>query len=97
MTSFKPNQTNQGIIDGRPQGCEPESTPVLDTVFDPDASGSDADPAPAVLTGATSKDVHQGLGMPVQEMTSNELRHDGQRGRKHHGGGITQFGEGEVR
>ncbi|KAI9850931.1 MAG: hypothetical protein M1838_004817 [Thelocarpon superellum] len=41
---------------------------------DPDASTSAGD----TLGGASSAEVHQGLGQPVQGQTSNELRHDGQ-------------------
>ncbi|KAI1619076.1 hypothetical protein EDD36DRAFT_49535 [Exophiala viscosa] len=36
----------------------------------------------STLPGATSADVHTGLGHPGQGQTSNELRHDGQHGRK---------------
>lgn len=36
----------------------------------------------STLPGATSADVHQGLGHPGQGQTSTEIRHDGQHGRK---------------
>ncbi len=39
------------------------------------------------IGGATSGDVHKGLGKPVQGQTSNELRHDGERGRNNPGKG----------
>ncbi|OJJ45820.1 hypothetical protein ASPZODRAFT_68587 [Penicilliopsis zonata CBS 506.65] len=35
------------------------------------------------LRGATSQDVHRGLGHPGSGMTNTEIRHDGQHGRKH--------------
>ncbi|KAG2758066.1 hypothetical protein P692DRAFT_20710223 [Suillus brevipes Sb2] len=88
-------QVNQGIIDGRPEGQQPRAAPVtLDTYVDEDAS-ADAPPvtrASDTLVGATSSDVHGGLGHPGQGMTSKELRHDGQPGRKRHGQGTDQFG-----
>ncbi|KAK4505740.1 hypothetical protein PRZ48_003705 [Zasmidium cellare] len=49
---------------------------------DPD-SGSTA--AQDTLLGATSADVHTGLGHPGSGQTSQELRHDGQGGRKNPG------------
>jgi len=36
----------------------------------------------STLPGATSADVHTGLGHPGQGQTSNEIRHDGQHKRK---------------
>ncbi|KAI6042718.1 hypothetical protein EDC04DRAFT_2866664 [Pisolithus marmoratus] len=97
----KSSQFNQGIVDGRPMGSQPAPASVtLDTVFDPDASADDPTlqhpPASSTLTGATSGDVYQGLGMPVQGMSSKEAHHDGQPGRKRHGEGVEQFGEGEI-
>lgn len=53
-------------------------------------------PASSTLIGATSKDVYSGLGVPVQGMSSRELRHDGQIGRKRQGEGTEQFGEGQI-
>ncbi|KAF9887373.1 hypothetical protein FE257_010228 [Aspergillus nanangensis] len=44
------------------------------------------------LTGATSKDVHTGLGHPGSGQTSTELRHDGQHGRKNPGVGLEGVG-----
>lgn len=82
-------------------GSQPSPAPVtLDSVVDPDASvdvSVQQDPsAPSTLVGATSKDVYRGLGVPVQGMSSRELRHDGQPGRKRHNEGVEQFGEGEI-
>ncbi|KAF7329200.1 hypothetical protein MKEN_00180600 [Mycena kentingensis (nom. inval.)] len=77
---------NQGIVDGRAAGAPVPAAPVtLDSYTDKDATGRD--PASTRLgaldfPGAASKDVHVGLGQPVYGETSNELRHDGQRGRK---------------
>jgi len=73
---------------------------TLNTVVDPDASADvpvqQDPPASSTLIGATSKDVYHGLGVPVQGMSSRELRHDGQIGRKRHGEGTEQFGEGQI-
>lgn len=44
------------------------------------------------LMGSTSQDVHQGLGHPGSGMTSTELRHDGQHGRKNPGVGLEGVG-----
>ncbi|KAG1822630.1 uncharacterized protein BJ212DRAFT_1263798 [Suillus subaureus] len=83
-------QVNQGIIDGRPEGQQPRAAPVtLDTYVDEDASANTplVTRASDTLVGATSADVHDGLGHPGQGMSSKELRHDGQPGRKRHGQG----------
>ncbi|KAK1139896.1 hypothetical protein N8T08_011057 [Aspergillus melleus] len=44
------------------------------------------------LMGATSQDVHTGLGQPVSGQSSTEIRHDGQHGRKNPGGGLEGVG-----
>lgn len=44
------------------------------------------------IPGTTSRDVHTGLGKPVQGMTSQEVRHDGQRGRKKQELGLAKHG-----
>ncbi|PYH94862.1 hypothetical protein BO71DRAFT_324491 [Aspergillus ellipticus CBS 707.79] len=44
------------------------------------------------LMGATSKDVYTGLGHPGSGMTSQELHHDGQSGRKGQSAGLEQVG-----
>jgi len=46
-------------------------------------------PPPNDFPGATSGDVHTGLGHPGQGQTSTELRHDGQHTRKKIGSGGT--------
>ena len=51
--------------------------------------------ASSTLGGATSGDVHTGMGHPGQGQTSNELRHDGQHTRKNpggYGGGLAGVG-----
>lgn len=79
-------------------GRQPQGSPVLlDTVVDQDASAdneTDYLTAQSTILGATSRDVYEGLGVPVQGMSSKELRHDGQPGRKRQAGGAEQFGEG---
>ncbi|KAI9372607.1 hypothetical protein BJX61DRAFT_434627 [Aspergillus egyptiacus] len=42
--------------------------------------------AEQTLMGATSQDVHKGMGAPASGQTSTELHHDGQHGRKNPGG-----------
>lgn len=67
------------FVQGRVVDREPFATP---------ASAGDT------MTGATSADVHDGLGKPSSGMTSAELRHDGHSGRKKQGlGGAEQWGE----
>ncbi|KAK0622181.1 hypothetical protein DIS24_g11323 [Lasiodiplodia hormozganensis] len=44
------------------------------------------------LLGATSADVHTGLGHPGQGQTSTELRHDGSHGRAKQGTGLVGVG-----
>lgn len=70
---------------------------VLDTFVDKDASATSplVTRASDTLIGATSADVHDGLGHPGQGMSSKELRHDGQPGRKRHGEGVDQVMEGD--
>ncbi|KXL42317.1 hypothetical protein M433DRAFT_27087 [Acidomyces richmondensis BFW] len=48
-----------------------------------------AQPPPNDFPGATSSDVHTGLGHPGHGQTSTELRHDGQHTRKKVGSGGT--------
>jgi len=44
------------------------------------------------LIGATSQDVHTGLGKPLQGQTGVELAHDGQHGRKKQSAGLEGVG-----
>lgn len=44
------------------------------------------------MPGATSADVHKGLGHPGQGQTSTETRHDGQHGGKKQGQGLARHG-----
>ena len=49
-----------------------------------DRDASAAPPrAEETLQGATSADVHQGYGKPIQGQSSVEVRHDGSHGRSH--------------
>ena len=48
--------------------------------------------ASSTLTGATSGDVHTGLGHPGSGQTSSELRHDGEHTSTKHGGGLAGVG-----
>jgi hypothetical protein len=48
--------------------------------------------AESTLRGATSKDVHKGLGKPGSGQTKNEIKHEGQHHRKHEGAGLEGVG-----
>jgi len=50
----------------------------------------------STLSGATSADVHTGLGHPGQGQTSTEIRHDGQHTRKRVGAGLEGVGASGV-
>lgn len=72
-------------------GANPDAAPVtLDTVVDKDASAqTPRSSAPHdTLPGATSKDLHGGIGVPASGMTSSEMHHNGQGGRKREGFGV---------
>lgn len=49
-------------------------------------------PADDTIQGATSGDVHQGLGKPVQGQSSKELHHDGEQSRNSDGKGLQGVG-----
>ena len=51
-------------------------------------------PADDTITGATSGDVHTGLGHPGVGQTSAEIRHDGEKSRKNPGRGLQGAGSG---
>ncbi|KAJ7907194.1 hypothetical protein B0H13DRAFT_2019255 [Mycena leptocephala] len=88
--------TDQGIVDGRPAGQQPQAAPVtVDTVVDRDATTNqptDLGTGYDQLPGATSKDVYASTGQPGTGMSSKELRHDGQPGRKRDRAGFDQYG-----
>lgn len=71
----------------------PEGVPTFynDRVVDREPF-ADRTKASDTLTGATSSDVHAGLGHPGQGQTSSELHHDGEHHRKKHGLGQDQWG-----
>lgn len=48
--------------------------------------------ASSTIRGATSQDVHRGLGHPGVGQTQTEIRHDGQHGRKHQATGLEGVG-----
>lgn len=52
-----------------------------DLSVDPETEGMGSTSASDTLGGATSADVHTGMGHPGAGMTSNELRHDGNKHR----------------
>ncbi|TBU31352.1 hypothetical protein BD309DRAFT_541749 [Dichomitus squalens] len=79
--------------DGTPHPLSPapdSRTVIDDDPFEKPTSAGDT------LTGATSADVHQGLGHPGQGQTSAELHHDGKAHRKRQMQGTDQYGSGEI-
>ncbi|KAJ7180101.1 hypothetical protein C8R43DRAFT_871273 [Mycena crocata] len=87
--------SDQGIADGKPVGQEPQAAGVtIDTFIDRDASGQNSrtDGPFDELPGATSKDVSESAGKPGTGMSSKELRHNGQQGRKREKLGDDRFG-----
>ncbi len=72
-----------------------EAPPTSDSTGEGDAESTEVS-ASDTLGGATSKDVHTGLGKPMQGETSAELRHDGQHGRKKEKLGLAGTGASEV-
>lgn len=50
----------------------------------------------AGVPGATSRDVYAGIGRPVQGMSSAEIHHDGQPGRKRQPLGLARHGAATV-
>ena len=69
----------------------PDSRTVIDK--DPYATPISAGDT---LTGATSADVHGGLGHPGSGMSSAEVRHDGKSHRKRQMQGAHAYGQGEI-
>ncbi|KAJ7828377.1 hypothetical protein B0H14DRAFT_2356536 [Mycena olivaceomarginata] len=87
--------TDQGIVDGRPAGQPAQAAPVtLDTYVDKNAASENeqTDAGYNQLPGATSKDVAESMGQPGSGMSSKELRHNGQPGRKREKLGVEQYG-----
>ncbi|KAJ6453337.1 hypothetical protein C8R45DRAFT_1039236 [Mycena sanguinolenta] len=90
--------TDQGIVDGRPAGQLPrEARVTVDTYVDKDASLNkdekvDVGTGYDQLPGATSKEVSESTGQPGAGMSSKELRHNGQPGRKREKLGFDQYG-----
>jgi len=78
--TFKPNNIS-------------EVPPMKDYSDDADPESERAS-AQDTIPGATSADVHTGLGHPGQGMTSNELRHDGMKGGKHQSVGLEGVASG---
>lgn len=71
----------------RPIDPAPGSNTVLDTdPFATPPSGGDT------LTGATTQDLHGGIGQPVSGMSSKELHHDGKAHKKRTLQGKDQYG-----
>ncbi|KAI9838046.1 MAG: hypothetical protein M1819_006200 [Sarea resinae] len=60
--------------------------------LNPDQESSTVTDASSTLGGATSQDVHTGLGHPGQGQSSSEMHHDGQHGRAKHTQGLTGVG-----
>ncbi|KAI0827107.1 hypothetical protein BC628DRAFT_1435010 [Trametes gibbosa] len=75
----------------QPLAPAPDSRTVVDN--DPYATPTSAGDT---LTGATSQDVHGGLGHPGAGMSSAEQHHDGSAHRKRQLRGTDTFGSGEI-
>ncbi|KAJ5083165.1 hypothetical protein N7456_012592 [Penicillium angulare] len=82
-----------------PPGTAPASNSYTPNVNDigsqannPSASNGQYTPASATLTGATSQDVHAGLGKPLQGQSGVELAHDGAHGRQKQSAGLEGLG-----
>lgn len=73
-----------------PQPLDPASG--SNTVIDRDPWAQKASAADT-LQGATSKDVHGGIGQPFGGQTSAELHHDGNQHRKRNLQGTGQYGD----
>ena len=78
--TFKPNNIS-------------EVPPMKDYSADAEPETSE-NSAQATMPGATSGDVHQGLGRPVQGQSSSELRHDAKAGSS---GGLEGVGASGVK
>ncbi|KAF4547531.1 Hypothetical protein D9617_40g012700 [Elsinoe fawcettii] len=59
-------------------------------------SGQETTSASDTIVGATSGDVHTGLGKPIQGQSSSEQRHDGKPHRAGDGGGLEGVGASAV-
>ncbi|KAI0790334.1 hypothetical protein C8Q75DRAFT_732980 [Abortiporus biennis] len=79
--------------DGKPKkplAAAPDSITVIDrNPYDPPATAGDT------FGGATSQDVHGGIGKPGSGMTSAEVHHDGHHHRKRKMQGTDQYGTGD--
>ncbi|TCD68673.1 Cholesterol 7-alpha-monooxygenase [Steccherinum ochraceum] len=74
----------------QPLSPAPDSRTVVDT--DPFAEPTSA---ADTMTGATSKDVHGGIGKPGSGMTSAERHHEGSSHRKRNLQGLGQYGNAD--
>ena len=90
---------NEFQVEQYPPGTAPEEdsfhpNPVSETPRITEERDKDAPISSATdtISGATSLDVDQGLGKPLQGETSVEERHEGQHGRKHEKLGTERLG-----
>jgi len=90
-TNIHSIQSARTVGEPYPLSPAPDSRTVMDR--DPYASPTTASDT---LTGATSADVHDGLGHPGSGMSSAEMRHDGRAHRKRQGQGVDTYGSGEL-
>ncbi|KAJ5523688.1 hypothetical protein N7513_008798 [Penicillium frequentans] len=82
-----------------PPGTAPASNSYTSNVNDvgsqtnnPNMPSNQRTSAADTLMGATSQDVHTGLGKPLQGQTGVELAHDGEHGRKKQSAGLEGVG-----
>ncbi|CCL99777.1 uncharacterized protein FIBRA_01799 [Fibroporia radiculosa] len=81
----------RAVPEPHPRSPAPDSRTVIDP--DPYATPTTAGDT---LTGATSADVHSGLGHPGAGMSSAEYRHDGKPHRKRQAQGVSTYGSGKI-
>ena len=70
------------------------ATSIPGEALNPDADPEGTTSASDTLGGATSGDVHTGIGKPASGMTSQEAHHDMQGGRKKHTQGLQGVASG---
>jgi len=85
-----PQTSNLSTVSGSNMPTFKESRVIDRSPFADPLSAEDS------LTGATSQDVHGGLGHPGAGQTSSELHHNGMHSRKRDHAGAEQFGQPSV-
>ena len=98
MERINAARNHESVSEGLSEQQAPQPLPPASdsrTVIDRDPFATPVSAADT-MTGATSQDVHAGIGKPVGGMSSAEAHHDGYPHRKRHGGGQEQYGAESV-